>query len=163
MRYKIFLLALLPLIISSCGISNTISVCTYRDGYWDGWDEIGTLKWSYRGKPDNFIVYNSFFHPSEYTFKLEIQGMPIKDNNKADIKSNKWYSYNGIIYYDQNVDFKKLGPSLKAYLNPHFNNVQKKQVTVKVMKKSSGYVYNVISGNEGFGITIPWQYSKKIK
>lgn len=166
MRHRILLLSLISVLVTSCGISNKMLVTSYSDGYWGKWIDLSReslYKASYQGSVDNFIVYNHSLHPSRYTFKLEIRGMNVKNDKITDIKSNTWYEYWGTLYFDQNTDFKTFALYGLQSLSPHFGGVQQKTVRVKVMKVSSGYTYNVFSGDIGFGITIPWLYSKKIK
>ncbi len=166
MKHRVLLLALISILATSCGISNRMYVRTYSDGYWGRWEHMSNNSFSrvgYQGSVDNFIIYTSACHPSQYTFKLEVKGMNVRNNTKTDLKANKWYEYWGTLSFEQNITWQEFALYVVTRPIGHYGGVQKKMVQVKVMKKSSGYIYNVVSDDVGFSITIPWQHSKKIK
>ncbi len=149
------------LLIVSCGTSNQMMVNRYSKGYWGKWKNAST-DWktpAFYGCRNDFIIYDADYHPSNYCFKLEILGLSVSEtliNQEID----KWYSYNGYVYFDEYRSWEELCGDVQK-ISVHFYDVQKKLVKVKVLKKSNGnYVYNVISGDSGFAITVPWNLVK---
>ena len=86
--------------------------------------------------------------------------MTVTNDIKTNMEANRWYEYWGTISFDENVDWNDFAKYTVHNFIGHYHGVQKKTVKVKVMKISSGYTYNIISGDGGFGITIPWQHAK---
>lgn len=162
MRHPVLLFVLTIILATSCGISNKMMVSTYSNGYWGNWEDLAKpwRTWAYQGSIDDFIVYDYNYHPSNYVFKLEVQNMTVTNDTKTNMEANRWYEYWGTISFDENVDWNDFAKYTVHNFIGHYHGVQKKTVKVTVMKKSSGYIYNIISGDVGFGITIPWQHAK---
>lgn len=152
------------LLVVSCGTSNQMMVNRYSKGYWGEWTNawgVSNLNHpAFYGSRNNFIVYNATWHPSNYCFKLEILGQSVSETTLINQEIDKWYNYNGYVYFDEDRSWEEFCRDVQN-ISKHFLDVQKKAVKVKVLRKSNGnYVYNVLSGDNGFAITIPWNLVK---
>lgn len=158
------------LLISGCGVyKNNISYCQYLGGYWgqwknyynysDGWG-YGT-KWAYWGEKDNFVVYEQGNHPSDFSYRITILSFDDKKLSKGE-----WKEYHGYVEYHSSKPYYSSGDSDYFVKNklPNLSSygeyIIKRFATIKVQRGSPSYTYNVFFDNVGFGVTIPWKYSK---
>ena len=157
-------------LISGCGlIYNDISYCQYLGGYWGSWENYyeynngwgyGT-KWSYQGKRDNFVVFEYGKHPSDFSYRISITSFDDKSLPKGE-----WKEYRGYVEYHTNHPVYSSGDSeyfvkyTLPYLSCSGEYVIRRPATIGVNRGSQRYTYNVLFDNVGFGVTIPWKYSK---
>lgn len=170
MTKRIITILLGVLLISGCGVyKNNISYCQYIGGYWGRWknyyeyDTYGGYgtRWAYWGEKDNFVVYRQGDHPSDFSYRITILSF---DENK--LPKDEWKEYRGY------VEYHSYDPSYSSGNSEYFvrhqlpelsssgNYVIKRWATIKVKRGSPSYTYNVLFDNVGFGVTIPWKYSK---
>lgn len=76
-----------------------IQTCRMIGGYWDEWKD--NYNTSVKGYVDNFVIYESYRHPSDYCLKVVIKdfSMPDKKTRRMHMKNDKWYVYSGYIEY----------------------------------------------------------------
>lgn len=90
-------------------IKAQIRTCAYYDGYWGKWEERWIPKlylpredyYNLYGDYSGFIVYDKEGHPSQYTFKFQIDNYvpPSKKEIKEHYKRQEWYEHTGTVEY----------------------------------------------------------------
>lgn len=163
MRLKLVSLVATMFLLSSCA-TYVQSYNQYINGYWGEWNHLDNGLWTYKGNPDDFVIYHPWLHPSTYYFRVKIFGY--SDN---ELKKNKEMKYAGTIEY-QSRETKTIGKydykqqSLKFVNNPIeaptdviSSGYTKRVATIYAYyKKGGAIVYNVWFDDVGLGLTIPW-------
>jgi hypothetical protein len=162
-------LILFLFLLVSCAIYGQAQVkglqyCTMVDGYWSAWkyDYIVMLQ----GKYDEFIIYQSYDHPSDYSIKVKIYGMNMevdKKERKRRIKENQWYEYRGSIEYYTN-DYH---PNVKETLREQFlpgsfataaqtgSKIHIRPATIRIAPyKKRPVTYNILFDGLGIGLSL---------
>ena len=154
-----------------------ISTCAYYDGYWGEWKKqytefLYSSNSSYikiYGNYSGFIVYNTSSHPSEYTFKFQIDSytIPTKELLKYHRKNNIWFEYTGYVEYFIDNSYPTIKEALRifgfAYVS---NNPSAIKRTAKARIKIAPYkdhpiVYNIFFEDVGIGIDLGTVYFKQ--
>lgn len=100
-RLNIAILMLFTINTTSYAQAVVKSVCNYIDGYWGEWNQ-PAYQLNIQGNYDNFIIYDSFYHPSNYMVKIIINNFRYnidKKEKKRRRKENLFYEYSGIIEF----------------------------------------------------------------
>lgn len=144
-------LFVLLFLFTSCGVSyKDMSYSTYERGYWGNWHYYSErTKWAFQGNPGNFIVYNAYFHPGDFCYRITINNY-----NDYRVSSSGFTEFSGTIEcYDPSMYFIRYElPSLNPVVKPVKHNAR-----IKVKKEKKYYLYNVFFDDVGFAVTIPWQ------
>lgn len=148
------------LLLTSCGIAHKdMSICTYERGYWGRWTNYSEFtRWAFQGRPDNFIVYNSFFHPSSFCYRVIINNY-----NSYRVNSGRFEEFSGTIEvfsFGNNFTASDFIHYSLQSLEPGTGKLVSYNAKISVKKENKQYVYNIFFDNVGFAVTIPWQKSK---
>lgn len=98
-RLNLIILILFAITTASYAQAVVQSVCNYIDGYWGEW-HLPAYRLNVQGNYDNFIIYNSSYHPSSYMVKVVINNFQYnvdKKEKKRRRKENLFYEYNGTV------------------------------------------------------------------
>ena len=82
------------------------------------------------------------------------------------VSKGEWKEYRGYVEYHSSNPYYSSGDSdyfvknKLPYLSSSGEYIIKRFATIKVQRGSPSYTYNVFFDNVGFGVTIPWKYSK---
>lgn len=134
-----------------------VYTCVNIDGYWGKWEN--SQYYYTKGTTDNFIIYHTWRHPSEYTFKVVISNYFRPDNKtkRRHWKNNEWYEYSGYVEWRM-PDNYEIKDALYAFPNCPSSTKYKKiklQATIKIAPyKKVPSVYNVWIKGYGYGLGI---------
>lgn len=125
--------------------------CTYLNGYWGDWESFPDYLFKIRGNPDNFIGYSASSHPSQYQFKVTVNGF-----DKSVLKKLKEKDYSGSI---ETNGFSRSFVTVLPYAPPtDGRNMRTYSARIKVFYKGHDrYVYNIWFDNVGLGLDITFQ------
>lgn len=155
---KLIVYILVLSLISSCGITTSnMAFSTYKNGYWGSWYNYRE-KWAFYGTPDSFIVYNSYYHPSQFTYRVTINNY-----NSYRVSSGKFEEFSGTLeYFDElrSLSADEFVTYTIDHLSPGYGNLHSHKAKILVKKEKYRYIYNIFFDNVGFGVTIPWHKVK---
>lgn len=128
------------------------------DGYWGKWNHQSS--YTVQGHYDNFIVYNIYGHPSEYTFKVVITNYsePDAKTRRKHWNNKQWYTYSGYIEWKMpdNYEIKDVIDVFPVCPSWHNYKKIKRNATIKIAPyKKKPNVYNVWVDGYGIAIQLP--------
>jgi len=177
MKKLLAILLMIPLFASS-----QIKINVYYDGYWGEWENafVTTLSGGVDqslpytkiyGNYSGFCTYRSNFHPSNYSFKFQINNyyQPDKKTRNEHLKTNKWYEYSGVVEYYINDDLPTMKDIMKAgyalgkfpAVQPDWQGARKRttNATIQIAPyKDHPKVYNIWFEGVGVGIDLGMIY-----
>lgn len=146
-----------------CEFRSTICI----NGYWGDWKDSFNGNFnskisyiSFNGVYDNFIIHDSFKHPSNYIMKVVINNFQLdtdKKSKKQRIKNNTWYEYSGTVEYYTELTFQNFGDLASTWPHGAWDTSNGKKHVVKAKIKIAPYedyprVYNIWFEQWGVGI-----------
>ena len=152
-----------------------LSTCAYYDGYWGKWEErylkyTGVCDYNLFGNYSGFTVYNSYDHPSNYSFKFEITSYtpPSKEMLKYHYKNHIPFEYSGIVEYFVSQSYPSIKSALKIWGFTHVKNGDsdsyKRTVnaTIKILPyKKKPQTYNIIFEDVAIGLDLgAWEFKQ---
>lgn len=158
---KIFVAFVLSLLSITAVGQGTFQYCTMKDNIWGEWKE--SIAYPYFsgyvvnsvGEGD-YVIYNTFDHPSNYIFRVKINGFYVdkdKKSRKEHVKNNKWYEFTGIVEIFTDSDtFVSQFPHVPTKDKPELkSNSLPARIIVEPYKKHPK-VLNIFFDGKGLGL-----------
>lgn len=169
---KIFLILITLLTISKISFSQVVdfqySKCI--NGIWGEWEKAYSYK--IKGNYDDFILYDTYRHPSEYIMRIKIYYYSEEKKSKKLRLKNGWYEYSGVVEYFttdynsnyQNFNFKRWphgcltaeGTDITPIIDKKYVKVNQREakINIQAYKGKGPRCYNIFFDNIGIAITI---------
>lgn len=130
-------------------------------GYWGKWKQSSSY-YTVQGHYDNFIIYDSYDHPSEYNFKVVITNYSVPDakTRRQHWNNKQWYTYYGYIEWKMPDDCEikdviDVFPVCPGSVSGKYKKI-KRNATIKIAPyKKNPNVYNVWVDGYGIAIQLP--------
>lgn len=163
-RSRLLAIVVVGLITTSCGILGggtlaSIQYSQYIGGYWGQWKTLSN--WAFWGAPNEFVVYKQNKHPSDFCFRLTVNGFSYNYlNNGEQIERSGIIEYStGMPSVNDKTTSKWFVEDDLPYLSS-YSDRKTRPARVIVEKKGGRYYYHVSFDDVGFVITIPWKDSR---
>lgn len=161
---KVIILYCITMLLTACGSIYKLSCSQYLDGYWGEWQSIEYDK--VEGQPDNFVIYGSNGHPSQFYVRVRINGY--NSYVVKSLKKDQSVDYSGTIEYpqrDMRVSANAYSQQSRTwveglpYLERWYDSVIiKRNASIRIFRNFDGSLtYNIFFDGVGAGFCIPWR------